>query len=121
MAEYVPVATVAEIPEGGRKIVQVNSIPVALFHRSDGWYAIRNVCPHRGGPLGQGPLDGDLVTCPWHAWRFNITNGQNAMNPTAGVATYAVKVEGDQVLLDPEPRMPSGGTGPFGSLGLEKK
>lgn len=112
MPQYVPVATVAEIPEGRRKIVRLNDVPIAVFHHKGAWYAVRNVCPHRGGPVGEGPLDGDVVTCPWHSWRFNITNGQNVLNPAAGLVTYEVRVEGNEVYLNPQPRAPGGRTPP---------
>jgi nitrite reductase/ring-hydroxylating ferredoxin subunit len=58
------------------------------------------VCPHRGGPLGQGQINGQNVVCPWHAWEWNCKTGENDMDATRTVATYAVKVEGDDVLLD---------------------
>ena len=61
--------------------------------------AMDNICLHRGGPLGQGMLDGPIVMCPWHAWTWNVVTGENASNPELKIATYPVKVEGGDVLV----------------------
>ncbi|HWG90546.1 MAG TPA: Rieske 2Fe-2S domain-containing protein [Candidatus Thermoplasmatota archaeon] len=104
MTQWIPVAGAEEIPVGKRKIVKVNDVPVAVFHQPDGWYAIQNICPHRGGPLGEGHLNGNVVTCPWHAWQFDITSGRNALNPAAGVNSFEVKVEGNEVYVNAVPK-----------------
>lgn len=118
MTQWVPVATADEIPEGARKIVKLNDVPVAVFHKGGNWYAIQNVCPHRGGPVGEGHLEGDVVTCPWHGWKFDITTGLNPLNPAASVHTFDVKVEGDEVYLNPVPREKQGAAGSGGGPGL---
>jgi nitrite reductase/ring-hydroxylating ferredoxin subunit len=75
---------------------------VALFNVDGTFYATSNICLHRGGPLGQGMLDGPIVMCPWHAWTWNVTTGENASNPALKIETYPVKVEGGDVLVKVE-------------------
>src|SRR4029079_18136268 len=60
--------------------------------------ALDNICPHRGGPLAQGFIEGDKITCPWHGWQFNAATGQVGHNPNARTNVYPIKVEGDDVL-----------------------
>lgn len=66
MADCV-VAKVSELAQGERKIIDVNGTPVAVFNLANKFYAIENTCLHQGGPVGEGELAGDVVTCPWHA------------------------------------------------------
>jgi nitrite reductase (NADH) small subunit len=57
-----------------------------------------NVCPHRGGPLGQGLIEEGKLICPWHAWAIDLKTGEVTHSPQAKVETYEVKTEGDDVL-----------------------
>lgn len=95
-------AKVAEIPAGSIKEVQVGGKPVALANVGGKFYAINNTCLHRGGPLGQGFLEGSVVTCPWHGWQFDVTTGKAVMNPNAGVGCVRTEVQGEDVYLDVE-------------------
>ena len=99
MSNLVRVASISDLKPGENKVVNVNGTEVALFNVDGEFFAINNTCLHRGGPLGEGSLEGDTVTCPWHGWRYNVKTGQNAMLPTAKVASYQVKVEGNDVLV----------------------
>ena len=72
---------------------------VALGHRDGVYYAIKNSCPHMGGELGEGLLQGDVVTCPWHGWRFNVKTGKNPEADVVGVRTFEVRVEGDEIFI----------------------
>jgi nitrite reductase/ring-hydroxylating ferredoxin subunit len=65
--------------------------------------ALDNECPHRGGPLGGGVVEGSRIVCPWHGWTFDLRTGQSAMNPAAKIAAYAIKIEGDEVYVELEP------------------
>ena len=67
---------------------------------SGAFYALDNACSHRGGPLGEGDLDGTVVVCPWHAWRWDVTSGANMNNPAVKMACFPVSLEGDQVWVD---------------------
>jgi len=99
MADFVKVCKTSDIPGGTGKTVEVNGKPVALFNVDGKFYAINNTCLHRGGPLGEGALEGKVVICPWHGWRYDVTTGANEMNPSVTVEKYQVKVEGDSILV----------------------
>ena len=81
MTEFVTVAKVEEIPPGTGQTVEVHGVWIALFNVDGSFYAIDNTCPHAGGPLGEGHLDGRVVECPWHGWRFNVQTGERPENP----------------------------------------
>jgi len=99
MAEFVRVCKKGDIAAGSGKTVDVNGKAVALFNVDGNFHAVDNTCLHRGGPLGEGELDGKIVTCPWHGWRYDVTTGVNQLNPAVTVAKYEVKVEGEDVLV----------------------
>ncbi len=99
MADFVKVASSNEISQGECKVALVDDKSIALYNVGGKFYATDNTCLHRGGPLGEGSLKGAIVTCPLHGWQYDVTNGSNAMNPSISVATYAVKVEGDSIMV----------------------
>ncbi len=94
------VAETSDLAPGQGKVVQVNGKAIALFNADGKFYAIDNTCLHRGGPLGEGDLDGKIVTCPWHGWQYDVTTGANEMNPSIKVATVPVSVEGSAVFVE---------------------
>lgn len=94
------VAGVAEVGEGEGRVVEVEGRTLALFNVGGTFYAIDNTCPHRGGPLGEGDVEDRIVTCPWHAWRWDVTTGRNANNPAVTVSCYPVSVERDGVFVE---------------------
>lgn len=95
----VAVAAAAEIPDGERKIVTIDGLSIGVFHHKSGWYAIRNQCLHRGGPVAAGRLVDDNVVCPWHGYTYNITDGRLLIDPTAKLETYPVSIVDDMVFL----------------------
>lgn len=96
----VRVASAADIGPGEGRVVEAGGHTLALFNVEGRFYAIDNVCLHRGGPLGEGDLEGRVVSCPWHAWRWDVTTGANVNNPAVKVACFAVSVEAGQVFVD---------------------
>jgi len=70
---------------------------VAVFNVEGSYYAIDNTCLHRGGPLGEGELEGEVVTCPWHGWEYNVKTGACINNPSVCVKSYPVLVEGSEL------------------------
>ena len=95
---FVTVAKVGAIPEGQGASFQVGNRLVAVFNYRGQYLAIDDLCPHMGASLGAGYLDEEgIVTCPWHAWRFNVCNGKWADNPCLGVDTFEVRVQGDEI------------------------
>lgn len=97
---FVRVAQTTEIVPGAIREVQVEGKTLAVANVMGKFYAINNTCIHRGGPLGQGTLEGILVTCPWHGWRYDVSTGKASHNQAAGVACYQVEVQGEDVFVD---------------------
>jgi nitrite reductase (NADH) small subunit len=89
-----------EILPGTIREFQIDGKTIALANVDGKFHAINNVCLHRGGPLGQGVLEGKVVTCPWHGWEYDVTSGKVAQNPTVGVDCYAVEVRGEDIFVD---------------------
>ena len=102
MGTRVRVAAVDDVPEGTGRVVEAGGRTLALFNVGGTFHALDNACPHRGGPLGEGDLDGPLVVCPWHAWRWDVTTGANANNPAVTVARLPVSVEAGTVFVEME-------------------
>ncbi|MFQ5850887.1 MAG: Rieske (2Fe-2S) protein [Candidatus Binatia bacterium] len=100
MAKTIKMAQVSDLSPGEAKVVQAEGQDIALFNVDGTFYAIHNTCLHHGGPLGEGELDGTMVTCPWHGWRYDVTTGTNVMNPAVKVAGFKVKIEGSDVLVE---------------------
>ncbi len=109
MAKYV-VATVDEIPPGERKLVEVAGRAIGVFNLGGEFFALRNRCPHQGGPLCLGRLSGfvhsaapgeyeysrhgEILRCPWHGWEFDVRTGQSWFDPArVRVRQYEVTVE----------------------------
>ena len=93
MTARVHVADVDAVPPGTARVVEVGGRSIALCNVEGTFYAIDNLCPHRGGPLGEGDVEGQIVVCPWHGWRWDVTTGANANNPAVQVSCYSVTVE----------------------------
>jgi nitrite reductase/ring-hydroxylating ferredoxin subunit len=98
--EYVPVAEVAEVPRDRTKIIKVAGTPIALLNVGGAIYALEHSCPHQGGPIGEGEIEGMTITCPWHEWKFDIRTGANDRDPTILAKTYEVKVVDGLVLVE---------------------
>jgi len=98
VSQYRRVASVDAIPAGKGAVVEVGGKKVAVFNVEGRFYALDNLCSHRGGPLGEGSLRGKRVNCPWHGAQFDVTNGQVLSFPaTEGIASYSTTVEGDGI------------------------
>lgn len=96
----VRVAAVGEVPAGEGRVVEADGKPLALFNVDGAYYVLDNTCAHRGGPLGEGEVDGRIVTCPWHAWRWDVTTGANANNPVVKVACFPVVVDNGAIFVE---------------------
>ena len=92
----VKIARAADVPPGEGRVVLVGSRSLALFNVDGAYHVIDNACPHRGGPMGDGDLDGRVAICPWHGWRWDVTTGANANNPAVKIACFKTAiVDGD--------------------------
>lgn len=86
--------------ESGKIIeVIIGGTAIAVARANGSYYAISNKCPHADGPLGEGTLEGTVVTCPYHGWSFDVADGSCKTNPYAKVTTYPVQVVGDAVCV----------------------
>ena len=88
------------MPPGEGRVVDADGKTLALFNVDGAYFAIDNDCPHRGGPLGEGDVDGKVVACPWHGWRWDVTTGANVNNPAVRVACFPVTVEQGQLFVE---------------------
>lgn len=97
MAEYRTVCHVEQLADGRSRTVAVGNKLIALFNQGGTYYAIDDVCPHMGASLSDGCVEDNVVTCPWHAWRFRLTDGAWADNPRVKISWYPVRVEGNEI------------------------
>ncbi len=99
MSEFVPVGRVNQFAPGAGTMVMVAGRQVALFRLGDEFFALDNLCLHRGGPLCDGPIDRAIVTCPWHGWSYDITTGTMVQDPRVGVSKHEVRIDGDELAV----------------------
>ena len=97
---FVKVLSLAQLPADSTVEVMIGGYPIALCHVGGEVHALWGTCPHQGGPLGHGAINGENVSCPWHGWEFNCATGQNDFDPDCRVQTYPVKIEGGDIMVD---------------------
>lgn len=107
----------ADFIPGGLCRVEVEGRALVVLRRGEEFFALRDVCPHQGAPLSAGQLGGtplpcrpgeeisygrvgEVLTCPWHGWEFDINTGQALANPQARVRTYPVRRTGERLLIE---------------------
>lgn len=100
MSRFFAICSIDGIPEGTGRQFKVGDREIALFRVGGRFYALDGLCPHAGGPLGEGEVEGDEVICPWHGWVFRIATGDAPLVPEQSVSCIPVRVENDQVLVD---------------------
>jgi nitrite reductase (NADH) small subunit len=105
--DFIPVATLADLDDRGRAVVTVAGTRVALIRVEGRLHALDDTCPHRGGPLSEGDLEGHVLHCPLHAWPFDVRTGQCSRQPGAPVRIYQVRVEGEHILLSASGSFPA--------------
>ena len=100
MAEFRKIARAGEIPTGEARAVLVDGQPVAIYNVNGEFFATCDVCSHEEASLADGWLDDDVVTCPSHGAEFNVRTGEVLSLPaTEPIATYPVRVEGDDIYV----------------------
>ncbi|HYL61491.1 MAG TPA: Rieske 2Fe-2S domain-containing protein [Candidatus Methylomirabilis sp.] len=97
---FLRAANKADIPPGQIREIRVNGTSVAVANVDGKFFAINSVCLHHGGPLGEGELEGKMVTCPWHGWQYDVTTGKLVQQPSDSVQCYAVEMRGEDVFVD---------------------
>ena len=99
MSEFVAVGRVDDFIPGRGKLVTVSGRHVAVFRLGDDFFALDNMCLHRGGPICDGQIENDVVTCPWHFWSYEIRTGTMVQDPRVGVSKHEVRLDGDRVFV----------------------
>ncbi|NRA29839.1 MAG: Rieske 2Fe-2S domain-containing protein [Parvularculaceae bacterium] len=118
-AGWIKVATTAEFTEGRARIVTPEKGErIAVFLHKGRFSAVSNVCRHQGGPLGEGKVVDDCITCPWHGFQYRLEDGQSPAPFTEKISTYNLKLEGGTVFVHEEPNEPGTPTKPV-ALGPE--
>ncbi len=101
MAAYRKVAQLKDLAPGSGMAVEARGHQIALFNVDGTVYAIEGTCTHRGGPLGEGSLEGTTVTCPWHSATFDVRTGDHLTAPAPqGVSSCNVKIAGDDIHVE---------------------
>lgn len=96
----IKIGSAGDVAPGEIKTVTAGGKTLAVANVNGVYYAVDNTCAHRGGPLGEGVLEGTVVTCPWHGWQYEMTTGQCVVNPQAKVASYPVQQVGQDLLVE---------------------
>ena len=91
------------IARGEAAIVRIGRYDVAIFNLGDSFVAYENSCPHQGGPIGEGLIEGTTVICPWHAWCFDLRTGKMTLGDFASLRKFEVRIANDAVEVSSEP------------------
>lgn len=98
---YHKVAMTADIPAEGGRLIRLGKDQIAIFRLGGDqvqYFALNDLCPHRGAPLSEGYLESDKVLCPWHCFDFNLRTGESMVAPHLCVATYPVRVDENEAI-----------------------
>jgi nitrite reductase/ring-hydroxylating ferredoxin subunit len=82
---------------------RVGNYEVAVFDLGDTLVAYENVCPHQGGPIGEGSVAGATVTCPWHGWCFNLRTGSIVIGDFARLRRFAIFADNGALFVSDQP------------------
>ncbi len=96
----VKVGPAKALPPGSVQEVDTGEATYAVCNVEGKLFCVDGLCPHAGGPLGQGILNGDMLVCPWHGWEFNCHTGVNDFDEDLQLKTYPVVVQGDEILIE---------------------
>ena len=99
MADWIRIGSLEECPPGEAREYVARDRIVAVYNVDGTLHALDGVCPHQGGPLGKGVLEGEIVTCPWHGWQFNVCTGQHQLADSLTHPTIAVRVDEDEIFV----------------------
>jgi nitrite reductase (NADH) small subunit/3-phenylpropionate/trans-cinnamate dioxygenase ferredoxin subunit len=98
--EFYPVCRVSDLAEGEARMVQAADKLIAVFCHEGQYFAIDDTCPHMGDSLSRGYVEKGIVTCPWHAWRFRLSDGAWADNPRIKIGSYPVRVMDGEIQVE---------------------
>ena len=94
---YQAVLHVGELAQGHGRTVVVDGHGIALFHVNGSYYAIDDACTHEDAPLGEGEMEGPIVLCPYHDWRYDVTTGECLTDKTRPAGCFSTKVASGMV------------------------
>lgn len=97
--KWIPLAAETDVPEGGAVLVPHGRLEILIFHRTEGWTAFDNTCPHAGAPIYAEHFDGDCVTCTYHGLRFRACDGVCPDAAGWELEGFPVKLEAGRVLV----------------------
>ncbi|MDA7980185.1 MAG: Rieske 2Fe-2S domain-containing protein [Pirellulales bacterium] len=97
MSRWISIAACEDCPPGASLEAVAEDRIIAVFNVGGEYYALDGVCPHQGGPLGEGTLQGCVVTCPWHGWQFDVRDGQQTFAPTVKQPVFPTRVRDGQI------------------------
>jgi nitrite reductase (NADH) small subunit len=106
MGEFHRVCRVSDLQEGEATSVEAGNKLIAVFCQQGQYYAIDDVCPHMGASLSAGWVENGVVTCPWHAWRFRLSDGAWADCPRLKIGCYPVRIDGDEIQVEVDAKPP---------------
>ena len=98
--EFYPVCRVSDLAEGEARMVQAADKLIAVFCHEGQYFAIDDTCPHMGDSLSRGYVEKGIVTCPWHAWRFRLSDGAWADNPRIKIGCYPIRVMDGEIQVE---------------------
>ena len=100
---FVAVGRVSEVPAGRGLRAEVDGVEIGIFRVGDALHALENACPHAGAPLSEGDLEGPIVTCLLHGWRFDVRTGFDPEHADGfPIPCFALRVVGDSIEVDLE-------------------
>ncbi len=94
------VSSLSDLPPGTTRCVEAGGKEIALCNADGKVFACSNICPHQGGPMAEGILEGTSLVCPWHAWAFDLETGTSPVNPRTKIETYPVKIENNDIYVN---------------------
>lgn len=97
---FVKVGSLSDLPEGSVMEARAGDCVLAVCRVEGRFYALAGECPHRGGPLGHGAMDGHRVVCPWHLWEFDCRTGEYDRDPSLKQPAFAARAEGEDILIE---------------------
>ena len=99
MSRFVKVATLEELAASGSLELELEGQILALFRDGDEVIAMDGMCPHQGGPLASGEIQGNVLCCPWHGWQFDLKTGRCLTARSVVQGRYPVRIEGTDILV----------------------
>ena len=103
MEEYRPVCPEGDLQPGKSRLAQIDGRAIAIFNVDGVLYAMEDTCLHAGGPLSEGRVEGTIVTCPWHDWRYDLKTGCTPLNHKISLPCFPVRVREGTIEVSPHP------------------